>query len=174
MKEITTKAVRVLYIDLDGTIRKGFDELGKFVNNADDVVLFDGVVDKLKAYKDAGWRIVAITNQGGVATGQLSYGDMVAAIYRTNELAERVFDKMMACIHHPDALEPENAICWCRKPRIGNIVIASQEMARRNVGEYYPPHLALFVGDRPEDEQCAFNAGIPFQVASAWRDNPMM
>jgi hypothetical protein len=39
------KAVPVLYLDLDGTVRKGKDELGRFVNGPDDVELFPEVPD---------------------------------------------------------------------------------------------------------------------------------
>jgi hypothetical protein len=31
------RQVRVLYLDLDGTVRKGSDELGRFVNGPEDV-----------------------------------------------------------------------------------------------------------------------------------------
>lgn len=36
--------------------------------------------------------------------------------------------------------------------------------------EIYPPHWGLFVGDQPEDQQCAENAGLPFMWAKEWRD----
>jgi hypothetical protein len=43
-------------------------------------------------------------------------------------------------------------------------------MARRSGGtEIYPPHLALFVGDRPEDEGCAEAANVRFMDAAEWR-----
>lgn len=162
------KATRVLYLDLDGTVRKGFDELGHFVNKKEDVEVFDGVVDLMRKYKEKGWRLVGITNQGGVATGQLTYEDMSAAIVETNEQTKHLFDKIMVCVHHPDAKNQEMAVCWCRKPRIGNIVTAANEMGKI-YPEYYPPHLALFVGDREEDRQCAENAGIKFIEAKEWR-----
>lgn len=168
MKEAT--ATSILYLDLDGTVRKGFDELGKFVNKAEDVDVFEGIVDLMRKYKERGWRIVGITNQGGVATGQLSYADMSAAIVETNEQTHRLFDKIMVCVHHPDAKEEEMAVCWCRKPRIGNIVLAADALGKM-YPEYYPPHMALFVGDRPEDKQCAENAGIKFMWAKDWREN---
>ena len=164
------KATPVLYLDLDGTVRKGFDELGRFVNKKEDVEVFAGVVDLMRKYKEKGWRIVGITNQGGVATGQLAYGDMTAAIIETNRQTEQLFDKIMVCVHHPDAKDKEMAVCWCRKPRIGNVVLAAHELG--NVyNEYYPPHIALFIGDRPEDKQCAENAGIPFMDAKEWRES---
>lgn len=162
------KPTRVLYLDLDGTVRKGFDELGRFVNKKEDVEIFSEALVQMRKYKLEGWRIVGITNQGGVATGQLDYKDMKAAIIETNEQAERLFDKIMVCVHHPEAKEQEMAVCWCRKPRIGNIVLAAYELGKTYL-EYYPPHLSLFVGDRPEDKQCAENAGIPFMEAKDWR-----
>lgn len=43
MNASTETKKRVLYIDLDGTVRKGFGELGKFVNFASDVEIFPKV-----------------------------------------------------------------------------------------------------------------------------------
>lgn len=164
------KATKVLYCDLDGTIRKCNEDGVGFVNKASDVVVYKGVAEKLKAYKDAGWRIVGITNQGGVSLGFLSFEDMSKAITETQRQVYGVFDKIMACIHHPEAKDPEFAVCWCRKPRIGNIVEAAIALGKMYYDEYYPPHLALFIGDREEDKECAENAGIKFMDAKEWRE----
>lgn len=166
MKEKPTK---VLYLDLDGTVRKGYDELGRFVNKKEDVEVFEGVPALLQKYKNDGWRIVGITNQGGVSLGHLSYGDMLEAVAETNSQTGFLFDKILACIHHPEAKDPEFAICWCRKPRIGLVVEAAMRLGQDH-DEYYPPHLALFVGDREEDKQCAENANIKFMLAKDWRE----
>lgn len=167
------KAIKVLYCDLDGTIRKGFDELGKFVNTKEDVEVFDGVAEKLRAYKEEGWRIVGVTNQGGVSLGHLSFEDMSLAVAETQKQSGFAFDKIMACIHHPEAKDPEFAVCWCRKPRIGSIVEAAIAMGREN-DEFYPPHLALFIGDRTEDKECAENAGVRFMEAKEWREKDIL
>ena len=37
---VSEKAVPVLYLDMDGTVRKGKDELGRFVNGPEDVEVF--------------------------------------------------------------------------------------------------------------------------------------
>jgi len=34
----------------------------------------------------------------------------------------------------------------------------------------YPNYEYLIVGDRPEDQQCAANANIPFMWAEEWRN----
>jgi D-glycero-D-manno-heptose 1,7-bisphosphate phosphatase len=172
----TAKAVRndkrvpVLYLDLDGTVRKGKDELGRFVNKADDVELFPRMAERLLSWKQRGWRIVAVSNQGGIATGQVSFEDVAAAINRTYELSGGIFDLMYFCQHHPDAHDPEWQVCFCRKPKIGMLVMAATELGNRHHGELYPPHISLMVGDRDEDRLCAENAGVPFQWAKEWRE----
>ena len=158
----------VLWLDLDGTVRHGFDELGRFVNTAADVVIFDGVPALLEEYKRLGWRIVAVSNQGGIALGHMSKEDCAGAMIATYQQCGDTFDKIAWCSHHPLAKDPEWAVCWCRKPRIGLLVESGLDLARQH-GEYYPPHLGLFVGDRPEDEECAANAGLRFMHATDWR-----
>lgn len=156
----------VLYLDLDGTVR--YSRVGTFVNRAEDVAIYPEALRGIREYKRRGWRIIGVTNQGGVALGHLTMDAMFAALRRTNELCDMLFDRITACTHHPEAPDPEYAVCWCRKPRIGGLVLASSGLAEQH-NEYYPPHISLFVGDRPEDEECAKNAGIPFLSAEQWR-----
>ena len=163
------KRVPVLYLDLDGTVRKGKDELGRFVNTADDVELFPHMAERLLSYKQKGWRIVGVTNQGGIATGMCTFENAQAAIMKTQHLSGNAFDLICMCQHHPDAHDPDWRTCFCRKPKIGMLVMAATELGFRHPGELYPPHISLMVGDRDEDRLCAENAGVPFQWASEWR-----
>lgn len=162
------KIVPVLYCDIDGTIRWGKDELGRFVNTTKDVRVFDGVPELLKQYKKLGWRIVGISNQGGIALGLLDQKSCIGAMRKTQRLSGYAFDKIAWCSHHPDAKEPEMAVCWCRKPKAGMVIESALSLSRQT-GEIYPPHLGLFVGDREEDRACADNAGLRFMDASRWR-----
>ncbi len=158
----------ILFLDLDGTVRKGFTELGRFVNKPEDVEVFPEVVPLLRLYRKAGFAIVGITNQGGIATGQAKEDDVHDAIMRTQELCHNLFDHIFMCSHFPGVDDYEMSQCLCRKPKIGMVVLAQSEIAER-FGCLCPPHLMLFVGDRPEDEQCAANAGIRFMWAQDWR-----
>lgn len=170
-KEWMARASRptpILFLDLDGTVRHGKEELGRFVNCAADVKVFDGVPEVLAQYKAAGWRIVAISNQGGVALNLVSAEDCADAMMETYKQCNKAFDRITYCSHHPDSTDPEYAVCWCRKLRIGLLIHAASGLAAEH-NEYYPPHLALLVGDRPEDKQCAENAGIEFMDAATWR-----
>jgi D-glycero-D-manno-heptose 1,7-bisphosphate phosphatase len=158
----------LLCLDLDGTVRHGKDELGRFVNSPDDVIVFPEAVEMMRRWKADGGRIIGVSNQGGIALGYMSAQVNAAAMMRTYELSERLFDKIAWCSHHPDAADPEMARCWCRKPAPGLVIEAALDIAAK-YHEYYPPYMGLFVGDRPEDQECARLAGFDFQWAADWR-----
>lgn len=166
---MSEKRIPVLYTDIDGTIRWGKDELGRFVNTAEDVRVFDGVADLLWRYKKLGWRIVGVSNQGGIALGHMDMATCTKAMFETHRQTREAFDKLAWCSHHPDAKEPEMARCWCRKPKAGLVIESALALAEKHRGEIYPPHMGLFVGDRPEDAACAQNAGLDFMAADVWR-----
>lgn len=161
----TLMQVPVLYCDIDGTIRKGYGELGHFVNTPDQVEVFPEVPKLLKGYKDLGWRIVGVSNQGGVALGHLSMDDCFAAMGETQRQCGMAFDKIVFCTHNPY----DNPPCPCRKPGIA-MIMETRDWLFQQHGETYPMHMGLFTGDRPEDETCAANAGLPFMWAKEWRD----
>lgn len=162
------KPVPVLYLDIDGTVRHGKDELGYFVSKPSEVIVFPEAKKLIKKAKTKGWRVVGISNQGEIALGLANKNDVEASMMETHKQCDYAFDKIAFCMHHPNAKEQEYAVCWCRKPRIGLIVESALDLAQMH-GEYYPPHLALFVGDRPEDKECAESANIKFMDAKEWR-----
>ncbi len=167
--QVPERAVPVMYLDLDGTVRQGKDDaLGRFVNGPEDVVVFPAAVEMMRRWKAGRGRIIGVSNQGGVALGIVPYAKVAAAMRKTYEDTERLFDKIAFCCHHPNAQHPEMARCWCRKPSPGLIIESALEVARQH-GEFYPPYMGLMVGDRPEDEQCAKLAGLDFQWAIDWR-----
>jgi D-glycero-D-manno-heptose 1,7-bisphosphate phosphatase len=154
--------VPVLWTDIDGTIRWGKDELGRFVNTAADVRVFDGVADLLTEYKALGWRIIGVSNQGGIGLGHMTMDDCFAAMGETQRQCNMAFDKIVFCAHSP------YDDCPCRKPKI-EMILHTKQWLFQQYGEIYPNHLGLFTGDRPEDETCAAYAGIPFLSAERWR-----
>lgn len=163
------RAVPVLYLDIDGTVRQGKDDpLGRFVNGPEDVVVFPEAVEMMRRWKTGGGRIAAVSNQGGVALGVLTEEKVAAAMLETQRQCGGLFDLISWCPHHPAAQHPEMARCWCRKPSAGAVAEAAHGLARYP-GEFYPPYMGLFVGDRDEDLACAESAGLDFQRAADWR-----
>jgi D-glycero-D-manno-heptose 1,7-bisphosphate phosphatase len=156
--------VPVQFLDIDGTVREGADERGgRFVNGPDDVTVFAEALHQMRFHAQRGGRNVGVSNQAGVPAGYLTEDNCLAAMARTQELCDDLFDLIMVCLH------PTDAGCWCRKPRPGMLVAAVRELAVRHPGETYPPHRCRMVGDRSEDEACARVAGVPFVFASQWR-----
>lgn len=151
----------ILFVDLDGTVRHGRDELGRFVNTPDDVVVFPEAVERMRAWRAAGGIVLGVTNQGGIALGYITHADHSRCSVVTIERCDGQLDNIIVCPHHPDGG------CWCRKPRPG-LIFAGLHWAGLNFGT--PERSAcLMVGDRPEDEQAAAAAGVRFQWATAWR-----
>lgn len=162
--------VPVLYLDLDGTVRHDVDDLGHFVNAPEDVIIFPEAVVMMRRWKEEkGGRIVGVSNQGGIAMGHMTEDQCVATMDRTQELADGLFELIVWCPHHPEASDPLKARCFCRKPSPGMLIMAAANMEDEHPGEIYPPHLALMVGDRHEDQQCARLACVDFMRAAEWR-----
>jgi len=162
------KRVPLLVVDLDGTVRHGKDELGRFVNSPEDVVVFPEALTLLRRWKQDGGRIVAVSNQGDIALGHTTMRQCAATMLRTWQATDRLINKLAWCRHHPAATDPEMARCWCRKPSPGLLIEAALEIAAK-YGEIYPPYMGLMVGDGDEDAECARLAGFDYQWAKDWR-----
>lgn len=159
------KQVPLLILDLDGTVRKGYDELGRFVNGPDDVEVFPEAVLRIGEWSAAGGRVIGVTNQGGISLRHVSVASVEDAILETNRQVGWLFDAIEYCPHYPDTNwgkdlgDPNVPDCFCRKPRPGMVFRCMQRISRMEV---YPPSLALVVGDRPEDEGLAAAIGVAF------------
>lgn len=162
------EAVPMLLLDLDGTVRQGKDELGRYVDGPQDVHVFAEAVELMRRWRQGGGRIVALTNQGGVALGHVRERTMMQALAETQRQCHNMFDQLYACTHHPDAADPLLRRCWCRKPLPGMVIAAAIELAAV-FNEGYPPGMALMVGDRDEDQRCAQAANVAFMWAKQWR-----
>jgi len=163
------KDVPCLFLDCDGTVRKGYDELGKFVNKPEDVEIFSEVPALLKRYKQLGYRIFFISNQGGIEMRMVSRDEVAANLNRTRDLlstdGDPVIDQIYYCPHY---LRQGRYHCFCRKPQIGMLVGASSFL-RKIHNEFVSFDHSIVVGDRDEDRQLAVNANLAFMEAKEWR-----
>ncbi len=108
-----------VFLDRDGTINVEKNYLYK----VEDVEFIDGVLEALRKLSDAGFLLVIITNQSGIARGYYTEED-----YETlNSWLLRTFDEnginiaaSYFCPHLPDAaVEKYRTTCTCRKPGTG-------------------------------------------------------
>jgi len=130
---------RAAFLDRDGTliVEKHYlaDPAG--------VELIPGVGAALRELRRAGYALIVVTNQSGLARGVIRPDDYAAVERRVAELlaAEGVtLDGVYHCPHHPDVSGP----CECRKPGLGLYRRAAAEHGLELAG-------SLFVGDRERD-----------------------
>lgn len=82
----TKPSDKILALDMDGTIIKPKGK-GKFAKDADDwVLLYDKVPPKLKEYHEKGYKIVIMTNQGGIEKGHTKLSDIKTKIENITEV----------------------------------------------------------------------------------------
>ena len=155
---------QILCLDLDGTVRRS--KSGKtFIEGPEDIELIPGVKERVWPYKHKGWAVLGISNQAGIAFGFKTPESVAAEMARTMELMEIDGDDLFHMIYISPAdprggVEPYNWRSLGRKPEIG--MLAQAELSLTGEGIYPDWDNSLFVGDRPEDEECAKRAGIPF------------
>lgn len=155
------KVVPALCLDFDGTIR--VSKSGKtFIENENDIKLIDGIEKIIWRYRDMGWLIIGISNQGGVAYGVKRPSHVEREMKTTFDLFHRnPFHVVKYCYHMEGGkVEPFNHRSMLRKPNIGMLALA--EFEAWNNGYMPDWDKSIFVGDRPEDEECAKNANIKF------------
>lgn len=108
------------FIDRDGVIAESRQHPGAPQPPAsiDDVLIPDGVEAALGALRAAGYIIIAVTNQPGVARGTTSRSSVEKInTYLKNALP---IEAMYTCFHDGDS-------CACRKPRPGLILEAGRD-----------------------------------------------
>ena len=163
--------MKILFCDVDGTLTETIS--GKpFKQHPKDVKIIDGADKAVQHFNKLGWLIIGVSNQGGVAAEHKSLDDAIAEMAYTKLLLpelRRIYfcpDYEGKQLFSDDGYEI-SAFSDCtgynfRKPNPGMITHFI-----KNIDQ--PIDKCLMTGDRPEDEECALNAGIKFIEAQAWR-----
>jgi D-glycero-D-manno-heptose 1,7-bisphosphate phosphatase len=138
---------RGLFLDRDGTLCV----LVPYLKDPARVKLLPGAGTALARAHAAGWRLVIITNQSGIARGLMTSEDVDAvhaAIDRLLAAHGVAVAGYFICPHHPDLTGP----CACRKPAPGLL-----EKAARTLG--LDLERSALVGDTVADVQAGAAAG---------------
>ncbi len=116
---------KAIFFDRDGTL---LVETG-YLSHPSLVSLYHFTAEALRTAKEAGFFLVVVTNQSGIARGYLTEADLIAVHERMKALlaAEGAgVDAIYYCPHHPEGTLPEyTARCDCRKPgpRLGLMAV---------------------------------------------------
>src|SRR5215831_5548666 len=141
-----------VFLDRDGTI---IEDVG-YLDALDKIAWYPWSVDAIRALNRAGFPVVVITNQAGVARGYFSetfVQDTHRAIDARLAQGNARVDAYYYCPHHPDgSLAEYRQACDCRKPGGGLI-----ERAARELG--LDPTRSVVVGDAWTDIGAARSVG---------------
>jgi D-glycero-D-manno-heptose 1,7-bisphosphate phosphatase len=134
---------RVVLLDRDGVLNV---DRSDSVRHVDELEVQPGAVEATGLLRDAGYRLLVITNQAVVGRGQLDL-DTLHELHR--ELDRRLggtLDGFYVCPHTPDAG------CACRKPGILLLELAQQAWPHERAETW-------FVADAARDVEAARRAG---------------
>jgi D-glycero-D-manno-heptose 1,7-bisphosphate phosphatase len=142
-----------VFLDRDGviTLDRGY------THRIEDFAFVPGSARALASLQRAGWRLVVVTNQSGIARGLYSSDDYerFTAHLRERLQAEGVrLDAVLHCPHLPDAKVAAYRLqCDCRKPAPGMLLRAARELSLDLAA-------SVMVGDRLSDVQAGRAAGV--------------
>jgi D-glycero-D-manno-heptose 1,7-bisphosphate phosphatase len=144
--------IRAVFLDRDGTINV---DIG-YPSRWDQISIYPYAFEAVRRLKAAGFLVVVVTNQSGIARGFLSEADLADIHARmAAEFARRgaTLDAFFHCPHFPDAPVPAyRRECDCRKPGPGMGLRAAAELGIDLARSY-------MIGDKTEDILFGLNIG---------------
>src|SRR5215211_6803278 len=143
---------RAVFLDKDGTLIEDVP----FNVDPELIRLGPGAALGLPRLHRAGFRLIVVSNQAGVARGRFAESALRAVHDRLRRLLADLGVPLAGfyyCPHHPEGTVPGYAAgCECRKPSPGLILRAAREHA-------IDPGRSWFVGDILDDVEAGRRAG---------------
>ena len=148
-KEDPTFTNKAVIVDYDGTLRECINGNGKYPVIKDQVEMKPNRKAVLQSYKDKGYLLLGVSNQSGIAKGELAYDKAVELFDYTNEQLGLDIEYRF-CPHQSAPIS-----CYCRKPQtgIGVEFILKHKLDRKQ---------CIMVGDLTTDKTFASRAGFQY------------
>jgi D-glycero-D-manno-heptose 1,7-bisphosphate phosphatase len=144
---------KAVFLDRDGTVN---EEAG-YLDDLSKLRLLPGAGAAIKRLNEAGFQVVLVTNQSGVARGYFPESlvhDAHALLCKMLKSEGARIDAVYYCPHHPKAGNSHYTVdCECRKPKTGLIDRAVKELGIDRGHSY-------MVGDKWSDVELAQRAGV--------------
>lgn len=148
-RECIMKQEKFIFIDRDGTLIVEPED--KQIDSIEKLEFLPGVFTALSLLRQAGYKLVMISNQDGLGTKSFPRDDFQKPQDRMLKVFQSqgiTFDDVRICPDLP------NAGCDCRKPKIGLLLdyLTDQRIDKNN---------SYVIGDRETDLEFAKNIGLP-------------
>ncbi|HEY7747005.1 MAG TPA: D-glycero-beta-D-manno-heptose 1,7-bisphosphate 7-phosphatase [Desulfuromonadales bacterium] len=143
---------RAVFVDRDGTLNVEKN----YLHRIEDFEFIPGVPEAIHRLRNAGFLVIVVTNQSGVARGYFTFAE-VDVLHRhiQNELKKSGtrIDGFYVCPHHPtEGVGEYRRQCDCRKGQPGMLLRAAAELHVDLTGSY-------MVGDKLADVEAGERAG---------------
>ena len=154
-----TQTIKVLFLDRDGTINQ---DTGSYIASKEQLQLIDRADEAIALARSAGFKIVIVSNQAGIARGIATVEQVEEVNHYLNELLlakNAGFDRCYYCPFHPAYPHPEyDRFADFRKPATGMVEQAIEEFAAE--GFIVNRGASFFIGDKTLDVECGLRAGL--------------
>lgn len=137
---------KCIFLDRDGVLN---EDRPDYVYRIEDFIIPDGVPEALRLLKDAGYLLIVITNQAGIAKGLYTRDDVMKCYDYLQEQCGHLIDDIYYCPHHPSY----DTQSLTRKP--GSLLL-EKAMAKYNI----TPAESWMIGDAPRDIQAGKRVGV--------------
>lgn len=137
---------KCIFLDRDGVLN---EDRTDYVYRIEDFIIPDGVPEALRLLKDAGYLLIIITNQAGIAKGLYTRNDVMACYHYLQEQCGQLIDDIYFCPHHPNY----DSESLTRKP--GSLLL-EKAIAKYNIG----PGNSWMIGDALRDMQAGKRVGV--------------
>ena len=155
-------ARRAVFLDRDGTI----NEEKEYLHRVEDFEFIPGASEAIRRLKEAGFLVVVVTNQSGVARGYYALEEVAILhrhMQRELETVGAAVDGIYVCPHHPvEGVGEFRRECDCRKGRPGMLLRAAREHGIDLSRSY-------MIGDKIADVEVGEAAGcLPLMVLTGY------
>lgn len=144
---------KALFLDRDGIINR---DIG-YPYKPEQIEWMPDIANAIKAANKAGYKVLVVTNQAGIARGYYGEKELLALHeWMRAELAKQgaVIDDFAFCPHHPtEGKGAYKTECRCRKPQPGMILDFMEKYGIDKKGSF-------LIGDKQSDVDAATAAGI--------------
>jgi D-glycero-D-manno-heptose 1,7-bisphosphate phosphatase len=139
------KIHKAVFLDRDGVLN---NEIGDYVCRLEDFVVSPGVPEALARLKAAGYYLIVVTNQAGIAKNLYDHAHVAACHYVLQEASGHLLDALYYASNHHSVSES-----IFRKPDSGML---EKAIARFNLDVAQ----CWIVGDRLRDMQAGERVGV--------------
>jgi D-glycero-D-manno-heptose 1,7-bisphosphate phosphatase len=137
---------KCVFLDRDGVLNQ---DLEGYLSRPEDMIIPNGVIEGLQQMKKAGYLLIVVTNQAGIAKGLYSKEEVWKCHQYFQEQCGHLLDDLYYCSHHPDY----DSCSLMRKPES---LMLEKAIAKYNIDTT----TSWMVGDRPRDMQAGKRAGV--------------